>query len=596
MPPDEYYKQRIIKLRTCLKLLNKKKQALAWLRFVTIIGIGMSCYFLQAIGILYVLIVALSLLIIFTQFVFSDLRNKAAIENQESLIQINEDELKALAHNYYHFTDGQEHIQEEHFYTNDLDIFGHASLYQYINRTQSQMGNNSLAYCLSNPTNPDTILHRQAAIKELLNKTEWRQQLQAIGAIEKIKTATQSRLQKWLIEKDSFVNNTLWVIARYTMPAVIIVVIFLNITDVLSNYIRNYCLLASALLAFYISKKVTPLHQQVSKITDELKILSSSIHLIEQINFTSTYLKDLQKQFNQENEKASSKINQLKKILDWLDLRFNFVVYIPLDILFQWDLQQVMALEKWKRKNKKNVMAWFTALGDIEAINSLSTLSFNHPKWCYPILKEDHFFIEGEEIGHPLLQDEVCIKNSLKINSSGELMVVTGSNMAGKSTYLRSIGINTVLAMAGSSVCAKHFCLSPVQIISSMRITDNLQESTSTFYAELKKLKIIIDKVNNKEKVFILLDEILRGTNSLDRHTGSVALIKQLIKYNAAGILATHDVELAKMKDAYKSNILNYHFDVQVSNEELYFDYKLKEGVCTSLNASILMKKIGIEL
>jgi len=150
--------------------------------------------------------------------------------------------------------------------------------------------------------------------------------------------------------------------------------------------------------------------------------------------------------------------------------------------------------------------------------------------------------------------------------------------------------------MAGSSVCAKHFCLSPVQIISSMRITDNLQESTSTFYAELKKLKIIIDKVNNKEKVFILLDEILRGTNSLDRHTGSVALIKQLIKYNAAGILATHDVELAKMKDAYKSNILNYHFDVQVSNEELYFDYKLKEGVCTSLNASILMKKIGIEL
>ena len=146
-----------------------------------------------------------------------------------------------------------------------------------------------------------------------------------------------------------------------------------------------------------------------------------------------------------------------------------------------------MALEKWKRKNKKNVMAWFTALGDIEAINSLSTLSFNHPKWCYPILKEDHFFIEGEEIGHPLLQDEVCIKNSLKINSSGELMVVTGSNMAGKSTYLRSIGINTVLAMAGSSVCAKHFCLSPVQIISSMRITDNLQESTSTLYAELKK-------------------------------------------------------------------------------------------------------------
>ena len=175
-------------------------------------------------------------------------------------------------------------------------------------------------------------------------------------------------------------------------------------------------------------------------------------------------------------------------------------------------------------------------------------------------------------------------------------MLVTGSNMAGKSTYLRSIGVNAVLAMAGAPVCASYFSLSPVQIISSMRIADNLEESTSTFYAELKKLKTIIDKVNNKEKVFILLDEILRGTNSLDRHTGSAALIKQLIKHNAACIIATHDVELAKMKDEYPENILNYHFDVQVSNDELYFDYQLKEGICTSLNASILMKKIGIEL
>ena len=168
--------------------------------------------------------------------------------------------------------------------------------------------------------------------------------------------------------------------------------------------------------------------------------------------------------------------------------------------------------------------------------------------------------------------------------------------MAGKSTYLRSIGINVVLAMAGGPVCAKKLVLSPVEIISSMRIADNLEESTSTFYAELKKLKIIIDKVNNGEKVFILLDEILRGTNSSDRHTGSVAFIKQLIKHNASGIIATHDVELAKMKETFPENILNYHFDVQVSNGELYFDYKLRDGICTSMNASILMKKIGIEI
>ena len=325
-------------------------------------------------------------------------------------------------------------------------------------------------------------------------------------------------------------------------------------------------------------------------------MLKDSIQLIEKINFNSTYLQDLQIQFRQQNGKASVQLHQLKKILERLDMRFNIVVFIPLNILLQWDLQQVVALEKWKRHNHKKVMAWFTALGEFEAVSSLATLSFNHPGWCFPVFKEAHFFIEGKEIGHPLIQPGKCVTNPVKIEQAGELMLVTGSNMAGKSTYLRSIGINTILAMAGAPVCATYFCLSPVQIISSMRIADNLEENTSTFYAELKKLKTIIEKVNKNDKIFILLDEILRGTNSFDRHTGSAALIKQLIKHNAACMIATHDVELAKMKEENPRNIFNYHFDAQVNKEELYFDYKLKEGICTSLNASILMKKIGIEL
>ena len=255
-----------------------------------------------------------------------------------------------------------------------------------------------------------------------------------------------------------------------------------------------------------------------------------------------------------------------------------------------------MALEKWKKRNQQNINEWFDAIGDFEALNSVATLSFNHPEWCTPNFKEKHFSIEGSNIGHPLINAAKRVNNNIDIKNNEELMLITGSNMAGKSTYLRSIGINTVLAMAGANVCATAFTLSPVQIISSMRIADNLEESTSTFYAELKKLKAIIDKVNAGEKIFILLDEILRGTNSLDRHTGSVALVKQLIKHKAACIIATHDVELAKLKESYPANILNYHFDVQVANEELFFDYKLKEGICTSLNASILMKKIGIEL
>ncbi len=596
MAPGEFYAQHLISLQTELAELYKKKSRLAWLRFAVITGIIVAWYFLIPYGLLYVLVPCLALLILFTRLIFTDLKNKWNIEHHKHLIAINEDEVKALAHNYFQFEAGTEHIPKVHYYANDLDIFGHASLYQYINRTGSEIGSRTLADWLINPSTPAVILHRQEAIKELVNKAPWRQQLQAIGAAKKIQKLTQTRLQSWFAEEDRFINKKFWLVMRYVVPAVLLIVIALNITDVLNNYVRNYCLLAAALFAFYISKKVTPLHQQVSKMTDELEVLKDSIALIETTEFKSVFLRQLQSQFKQNRDKASVKLNRLKKILERLDLRFNIVVFIPLNVLLQWDLQQVIALEKWKKQNQQHVMAWFTALGEFEAISSLSTLSFNHPNWCFPVLKEEHFFIEGKDIGHPLIHADKCVNNPVSIEHTGEMMLVTGSNMAGKSTYLRSIGVNTVLAMAGAPVCASYYCLSPVQVISSMRIADNLEESTSTFYAELKKLKTVIDKVNDGEKVFILLDEILRGTNSLDRHTGSAALIRQLIKHKAACIIATHDVELAKMKDEYPANILNYHFDVQVSNDELYFDYRLKEGICTSLNASILMKKIGIEL
>ncbi|MFZ1451672.1 MAG: hypothetical protein WAT20_03175 [Ferruginibacter sp.] len=596
MEPGEFYKNSIISLQNDLKLLRKKRAILAWVRFAVVIGIAACCYFLIPVGLFYCVIPCILLVVIFTRLVFADLRNKSSIEHTTHLLAINEDELKALAHNYFHFDEGRAHIPKEHYYANDLDIFGHASLYQYINRTRCDMGSNTLADWLSRPAVSEIIAERQEAIKELVKQPSFRQELQAYGRVKRIKVETTTRLQNWFADDNKFIDHKRWLAIRYIVPAVIITVLILNMADVLNNYVRNYCLLASALFALYISKKVSPLHQQVSKMTEELEVLSDSINLIEQMHCTSVFLKKLQNQFVQQNGNASTQINSLKKILERLDLRFNFVVFIPLDILLQWDLQQAIALEKWKQQNQQQVMQWFTALGEMEAINSLATLSFNHPAWCFPVLHKDHFFIEGKEIGHPLIKADKRINNPLQIDHNGQLMLVTGSNMAGKSTYLRSIGVNTVLAMAGAPVCAAYFCLSPVQVISSMRIADNLEENTSTFYAELKKLKTIIEKVNRNEKVFILLDEILRGTNSLDRHTGSAALIKQLIKHHAACIIATHDVELAKLKNEYPENILNYHFDVQVSNEELYFDYQLKAGICTSLNASILMKKIGIEL
>lgn len=596
MDPGEYYNTRIIALQDELKRLGKKRALLAWLRFAAIIGISASCYFFLSTGLLFYILPAIILMVLFVRLVFTDLNNKSFLEHTEYLLAVNKDELSALSHNYYHFAEGKEYLPKEHFYANDLDIFGHASLFQYINRTGSEMGSSTLAGWLSAPAVTGTVMSRQEAIKELVKQPAWGQELQAFGKAHRITLETKTRLGNWLDEGFRFINNKLWISLRYMIPVVMLLVLVLNTTDVLNNYVRNYCLLASALLALFISKKVTPLHQQVSKMTEELEVLSDSIQLIEKMQFASPFLKNLQDRFVQINGNASAQIEKLRKILERLDLRFNFVVFIPLDVLLQWDLQQAIALEKWKLQNQRIVMQWFTALGEFEAINSLATLSFNHPQWTYPVIKEEHFFIEGKAVGHPLIPAEKRVSNPIKIENERQLILVTGSNMAGKSTYLRSIGVNTVLAMAGAPVCARYFCLSPVQVISSMRIEDNLEESTSTFYAELKKLKTIIDKVNSNEKVFILLDEILRGTNSLDRHTGSKALIRQLIRHKAACIIATHDIELAKMHQDYPENLINFHFDVQVNKDELYFDYLLKEGICNSLNASILMKKIGIEL
>lgn len=595
MNPEKLYLIRKADLAEQLNQFLQKKSHLGWGRFFVMICIVASIYLLINVGLWY-LSATFFLLVIFVRLVYRDIDNQKNIEHTRHLIQINTDEITALTGSFYHFEDGAIHLPHEHSYANDIDLFGRASLFQYLNRTTSEMGSVTLAGWLLNPADENLVIQRQDAIKELSATTEWRQELQAFGKERKIGIQTKERLQSWIQEQSVFYQHGYWIILQYLLPAIMLSVIALNIFDLLSNPIRNYFLLVSAVLAWFISKKVIPIHYQVSKMAEELSVLSDSIQLIEKTSFQSTLLQQLHAAYKIEKGFASDELKQLKRILARLDYRLNPVIFIPLAILVQWDLQQVMALEKWKKRNQQNIADWFDTLGKLEAICSLSTLHFNHPEWCFPLLKKEHFSIRGEAIGHPLINKSKRVNNPITINESGELMLITGSNMAGKSTYLRSIGINVVLTMTGSVVCAKSFSLSPVQLITSMRIADNLEENTSTFYAELKKLKAVIEKVNNQEKVFILLDEILRGTNSLDRHTGSVALTKQLIKHKAAGIIATHDIELAKIKEDYPNNLLNYHFDAQVSNDELYFDYLLKEGICSSINASILMKKIGIEL
>ncbi len=593
---SNFYAENLTRLQAEQKKLLRKKSALGVLRFGSIAALVAVFYFLWSIGWIYVTAGAVLLLFVFVQLLYKDLSNKAAIEHLSNLILVNEDEIKALSGNYYHFKDGNELQPKEHSYANDMDILGHASLFQLLNRTTSEMGAKQLADWLLHPSNTDTIVNRQKAVKELSEKIHWRQKLQAYGKESSIRLQTLFRLQRWMQEPTAFIQFKAWKWLRYLLPGIMLGISAAAWFDLVGMNVFYGTLFLFAVIAFQINKFVAPIHEQLSKMVDELDAMSQSIETIERESFTSELLMGLQRNFRSENGNASEKLRYLKKMLDRLDLRYNIVLSAPLNLWLLWNLQQVLDLEKWKRDHTDTISNWFTTLGEYEALCSFAALHFDQPEWVFPVITENHFSIEATALGHPLINPNKRVNNFINIHRRGEIMIVTGSNMAGKSTYLRSVGINVILAMAGAPVCAKYFSVSPVHVISSMRIADNLEESTSTFYAELKKLKAVIDKVNAGEKVFVLLDEILRGTNSLDRHTGSVALVKQLIRQKAAAIIATHDIALAELRKEFPDEILNYHFDVQVSNEELYFDYKLKPGICASMNASILMKKIGIEL
>jgi len=594
--PDAFYKQQINDLTLQLNQFGKRRQFLGWLRLFILVLTILLIWLLWPYGLPVSATLFITGLGCFLFVVKKDLVNKEAINHFKRLITINEQELLYLKHKFTHQKDGSEFYKDEHPYAGDMDIFGRASVYQFMNRTNSQQGNQRIADWLLKPATAETILVQQKAVQELSNKTNWRQELQAYGMSSTISLSTEKKMEAWLQENNQFINKNSWHVIRYFIPVAALGTLVCFLFDVISYQLFLQSLLVFTIIAFAITRIIIPLYRKLNKITAEMETLSNSIACIEHVAFKDPLLVDLKKQFHAGKQKASQQIFELKQIFNRFDYRLNPVVFIPLNIFLLWDLQQMMQLEKWKQKNNQQIGSWFYALAELEALSSLGTLAFNHRHWCFPELRTDEPVFTTTGLGHPLIEEQKSVLNDFSTAGKEQINLITGSNMAGKSTFLRSIGLNMVLAAMGAPVCASTLTFSPLKIMSSMRIKDNLEESTSTFYAELKKLKQIIDAVNNNEPVIILLDEILRGTNSYDRHTGSKALIKQLLQHKAIGILATHDLELANLAHEFPANIHNYHFDVQVNGDELFFDYKLKRGICQSMNASILMKKIGIEL
>jgi len=595
--PLHIYRKQKKKHEDELGKLRKKQSLLGWLRLGIIILAAVVAFSLFTFSLLWGWVSVITGIALFLAVVSIDIDNNKKIDHLKLLVKINEEEIDSLSYNFTYKYDGHEFLPLLHNYAYDLDIFGKSSLYQLVNRGNTEQGRGLLANNFLTPLPGEAILERHEAIKELAPQIEWRQQLQAYSLKSPVTTPTQKHTEQWLGEDEKHFTGDYWKIIVWIYSFITVA----TAVAVALGYLSSGIFLLLFVLYFFISgslsKKAIPSHHYLDSIVKEIDIISQLIYWVEEKKFSASLLNRLQNSVQIENQKAHIQIKELKDILNRFDLRERSpIIFIFINSFLFWDVRQMMSLNQWKRKNKQKLSHWYVLIAEFEVLNSLATVHFNYPDWIIPDFAAEHFMLEAKNLGHPLIQPAQRVTSDFFLKGQARVALVTGSNMAGKSTFLRSLGVNIVLAQMGSPVCASSFKLSTNKLMSSMRIADNLAENTSTFYAELKKLKTIIDAVNRNEPVFILLDEILRGTNSLDKHTGSEALIRQLIKQNAVAVLATHDVALAKLENEFPSSIDNYHFDVQVEGEELYFDYKLKNGVCTSLNASILMKKIGIEI
>ncbi|GAA4842644.1 MutS-related protein [Algivirga pacifica] len=515
---------------------------------------------------------------------------------QKQLLQINEDELKRYTHDFSSIIDNGETYQNRiHPYTYDLDIFGKKSLFSLINRGGTANGKHTLAQWLIQAGTKENILQRQEAIKELTPEIRWRQQLQAYGQLAQDTLEQQQGINDWLNNPVKFKDKAFYHLIIWFLPALLLMASFSWFMDWVPYQIPITCFIINfAFLALH-AKHITEEVEQAATYLKMMQAQALVLQHIEKTSFKSQYLESLRSQLFEGKQPASHIIKQLSHILNNLEARLNMVFTGTINVAVLFDIRHMIKLEKWKVSHRAQLQQWFLVSGELEAISSLSAFAYLHPSYVFPeIVENDTMTYKTTAIGHPLILSSKRICNDFSLEENGFTALVTGSNMAGKSTFLRTLGINAVLAFAGAPVCASAMQISIFQLFSSMRIEDSLEENISSFYAELKRLEQLIQLLKKREDVFYLLDELLRGTNSDDRHKGVMALIRQLGQTKASGLISTHDLTLAQLQETYPKQVKNYSFESRIEDDELIFDYTLREGTCRSFSASMLMKKIGI--
>ena len=596
MNPENHYTERLSLTEGQLQQVKKQIFRISMLRLALFIaGIAGVYFFVNQTTQLIVCIC----LTFFPLFILVKIHNRFFIRKEwlETQARIIQEELQALSGDYSSFEDGKEYTNPEHPYSFDLDIFGRRSLFQSINRTCTFFGKNRLAKWLQNHLHEKTSIEkRQEMVREISEHTLFREQFRVAGLVHHGQSSDGEKIQAWSQSPAQYLHAG-WVKAFiWGVPVINSLLLITSLAGWTSFSWLGLSFGIFLVLSFGIIKRATYIQETYGKQLKSLNGYARLIALAKAENWKSAGMQELMERFNLNGQSPIQALQQLSKELDRLDLRNNQFLYVLLEGSIFFQLQEIVRIERWKVRYGQHISEWLETVGELDALCSLGTFAYNHPQYTYPELTEKPFCFLATQMGHPLMPASQCVKNDATIPSRPFFLIITGANMAGKSTYLRTIGVNYLLACIGAPVCCERLKLYPNQLITSLRTSDSLSDNESYFFAELKRLKRIIDLLNQGQQLFIILDEILKGTNSMDKQKGSFDLIRQFMQLKANGIIATHDLLLGSLIKQFPEEIRNYCFEADIKENELTFSYKLREGVAQNMNACFLMKKMGIIL
>lgn len=593
---ENFYKENIATAKEEIIQLNNVIAQIGWSRLIIlVIGLTLTWFSYNNYGVYVAFGVLIATIAIF--LVVANIHGKKINQKDrlEIRVEINEKGIKRLNGEYRDFEDkGEDLIEEKHPFSDDLDILGQNSLFQMINTTRTKSGRKKLGEMLSLKKLPtkDEIIKKQEAIKELGDKVEWRQELYINSTFKKNKGEELEGLINWCKE-DSPKDITRIIIASLFI-GITMVGIFLTLVNIIPFSILILDFMVNFVVIKILTKDKGEAINLFHSVKYSVKAYSSILSSIEDEEFKAPLLTELKGKLK-DNSGISCK-NEMKKLsslLDWVGDSSANAYFFILNVIAFADVFILFNLNKWRSINGKKIENWLAVMGEFDALSSIANLSFDHEDWCFGKIKEEKI-ARGTAIAHPLI-GERAVSNDYELVSPKQITLITGSNMSGKSTFLRAVGINLILTYIGAPTCASSFSCGIMNVYTCMRTKDNLEESISSFYAEILRIKLIMEACKKGEKIFFLLDEIFKGTNSKDRHTGATVLIKQLVEGGVIGLLSTHDLDLCDLEKEMKE-VENYNFREYYEDNKIKFDYKLRKGKSTTQNAVYLMRLAGIEI